>query len=239
MIAELDEHVGQILHALEESGQAGNTLVIYASDHGEMLGEHGLWSKNALLENAARVPIIIAGPGLPRGKTVEQSVSHVDIGATVLDVAGAARPDGMRGRSLLPLALGKVGEHPGYAYGESHSEGNCTGSFMIRKGDWKYIYFSWFPSLLFNLKDGPKELNDLSRKPAHASVERELRGILFSLVKPDEVTQNAFDAQERVLLSLVRSKTAERFFDEDLAHRLGTGQARVLIDKLYRRGTSR
>ena len=89
MVSEVDEYVGWVLDEVEKSGQLDNTLFIYTSDHGEMLGEHGLWLKNVLLENAARVPLVMAGAGLPKGKTVETAVSHVDLVATMIELAGA------------------------------------------------------------------------------------------------------------------------------------------------------
>ena len=94
MISEMDEYVGWVLDEVEKSGQMANTLFVYTSDHGEMGGEHGLWLKNVLLEPAARVPLIMAGAGLPAGKVVETPVSHVDMVATMLDMAGAPRPRG-------------------------------------------------------------------------------------------------------------------------------------------------
>ena len=129
MITELDEYVGMIWNALEETGQLGNTIFIYTSDHGEMLGEHGLWYKNNLYDDAARIPLIIAGTGIPKGIQVETSVGHVDVAATILELAGVERPVHLRGHSLIPLIQGRLSEPPGFAYCETHSEGNCTGSF--------------------------------------------------------------------------------------------------------------
>jgi choline-sulfatase len=232
MISELDAYVGEVIDELEASGEIRNTVFIYTSDHGEMLGEHGMWLKNVLLDNAARVPLIIAGPGFPKGKTVETPVAHVDLAATLLEIAHLRIPSGLRGHSLLPLAQGGQGDHPGFAFSESHSEGNCTGSFMIRKGDWKYIHFTWYGELLFHLKDDPGELNNLAGKPEYAGILRERRSILTSQLDPEAVTQRAFQEQERRLRNFVRAKTAEEFF-QMLRGRLGPGQARVLTGKYY------
>lgn len=236
MVTEMDEYVGWILDELEKTGQLENTLFVYTSDHGEMGGEHGLWLKNVLLEPAARVPLILAGAGLPRGKTVDTPVSHVDMVATLLDAAGVARPPELRGQSLLPLARGAAGAHPGFAFSESHSEGNCTGSFMIRKGDWKYIYFSGDVPLLFNLKDDPGEFRNLAGSKTTAAIQKELHGILTGLLDPDAVSERAFAEQERVLGEMVRRMKPEEFYDE-LVGRLGKAQARVLTRKYYRKRT--
>jgi choline-sulfatase len=226
LITELDELIGAILKALEETGQAGNTVVVYTSDHGEMLGEHGLWLKNVLLEGSAHVPLILAGPGLPRGKAEETPVSHVDLVATLMEAAGASR-DGLRGHSLLRSG------HPGFAYSESHSEGNATGSFLIRQGDWKYVYFTGDEPLLFHLKEDPGEFHNLAGRPEHAARRREMHRLLASLVDPDAVTEAAFRRQEEVLRGIVRSSTREQFYKR-MVGRLGALQARVLTNQWYR-----
>jgi choline-sulfatase len=233
MVTELDGMVGQLLDQLDRIGQLQNTVFVYTADHGEMLGEHGLWLKNNLLEGAARVPLLIAGPGMPRGRTIETPVTHADGIATLLDLAGLPAVRELRGHSLAPLANGRTGSHPGYAYAESHSEGNSTGSFLIRRGDWKYLYFSWDEPLLFNLKDDPGEKDNLAGKPEHAAVQKELHGILTSLVDPDEVTRRAFAEQERRLALLVQKTTPQDFY-KMLERRLGPGQAGALTTKYYK-----
>jgi len=234
-VSEVDEYVGWVLDDLEKSGELANTLFIYTSDHGEMGGDHGLWLKNVLLENAARVPLLIAGPGLPQGKVVDIPVSHVDMVATMLDAAGVSRPAELRGHSLLPLANGSPGTHPGFAYGESHSEGNCTGSCMVRKGDWKYIHVAGDEPLLFNLRDDPGEFQNLAGAKKTSEIQAGLHGILTRLVDPEAVNERAFAEQERRLANMVRSMKREEFYDE-LVGRLGQAQAHVLTRRCYRRG---
>jgi choline-sulfatase len=232
MISELDSYIGQIMDELDKRGELEKTVFVYTSDHGEMLGENGLWLKNCLLEGSARVPMTIAGPGLPRGKVIETPVSHVDLVATVLDLGGVSPVATLRGRSLVPMMNGNAGSQPGYAFSESHSEGNCTGSFMIRKGDWKYIYFASDKPALFNLRLDPHEYENLAGRKEHADIQRELHGILTSLLNPDEVTEQAFQAQERMLQRLVAEKTPAEFRGM-LVGRLGDAQAGVLTRKHY------
>lgn len=227
MITEVDELIGTILSALDQSGQADNTLIVYTSDHGEMLGEHGLWLKNVLLEGAAHVPLILAGAGVPRGKVVDTPAMHADAVSTLLEAAGASRPRELRGHSLL------TGGHPGFAYSESHSEGNCTGSFLIRKGDWKYLYFSGDHPLLFNLKDDPGEFRNLAGRKETAAVERELHAHLTSLVDPDAVSERAFADQEKFLRQWSEGMSKQDFYEE-LVGRLGPAQARAIANREYR-----
>jgi len=233
MVSELDENIGRLLDQLERSGELENTLIVYTADHGEMLGEHGMWLKNVLLENAARVPLILAGAGLPKGKIVATPVSHVDMVATILEMGGAKQMEKARGVSLAGLANGQTGSHPGFTYSESHSESNCTGSFMLRKGDWKYLYFSGDDPLLFNLKDDPGEFMNLAGRPDTAAIQKQLHQHLLSLVAPDAVTRRAFDAQDRVLMNMVKTMKRDEFYDE-IVGRLGTAQAWVLANKYYR-----
>lgn len=231
-ITELDEYVGQLWDALEKSGQLKNTIFIYTSDHGEMLGEHGLWFKNNLYENAIHVPLIIAGGRLPKGKRIDVPVTHADLIYTLLEWTGAERPSYLRGHSLTSLISGKgLGEHPGYAYAESNSEGNLTGSYMIRKGNWKYIHFTWYDNLLFNLATDPGEFTNRIDDPSAKEIQQELKGILYSLVDPEEITKRGFQEQEEFLDSLVRELSTEELVDK-LKGRLGEGQAKALVNKL-------
>lgn len=233
MITELDDRLGNFIDAIEQRGTLNDTVLIYTSDHGEMHGEHGLFLKRALYEGAARVPIILAGSGLPKGKVIDTPVSDVDLTATLLDLGGVPRPAGMRGKSLLPLIAGDSNAAPPHVYSECHTEGTCTGSFMIRRGDWKYLYFSFYgDNQLFNLRDDPGEMNNLAGKPDTASIEKELHEALTSLVDPDAVTLRGFEKQDAMLAKLVQQHSAQSFYDL-LAGRLGQGQAALLAQRHF------
>jgi choline-sulfatase len=227
MISELDEYVGMIYETLKKSGQIDNTIFVYTSDHGETLGEHGLWYKNNLYDDACRVPLIISGPAIPAGFRVGTPVGHVDLAASVLELAGLQQPKELRGRSLIPLLTGRISAHPGFAYSESHSEGNCTGSFMIRKGDWKYIHFTWYDDLLFNLKNDPDELNNLICDKSATEIQAEMKAILDNLLDTEEVTMRAFRAQEAILKQWAGQFSENQLFDR-FRSRLGDGQARAM-----------
>jgi arylsulfatase A-like enzyme len=132
------------------------------------------------------------------------------------------------------LANGHPGGHPGFAYAESHSEGNCTGSFLIRKGDWKYLYFSGDEPLLFHLKEDPGEFRNLAGQPQTAAIQQELHAHLTSLVDPDAVTERAFAAQERFRDAMAARMTRDQF-RKAIEGRLGKAQARMLANQCYRR----
>jgi choline-sulfatase len=232
MITELDAYVGKIYDALEESGQLEDTVFIYTSDHGESLGEHGLWHKSSLYENASHVPLVIAGPGIEAGRTIDTPVAHVDIAATFFEYAGLDQPKTMRGHSLLPMLRGEGdGDHPGWTYTEAHSEGLSTGGFLIRKGPWKYVHFTYHDDLLFNLDEDPGEFSNRIGDTDVQDVVDELRSILNNEVDTERVTQEAFAAQNRMLEKIAQGKSAEElaqvFWD-----RLGPGQATLLAQKV-------
>lgn len=229
MIRELDEYLGQIWQALEETGQIENTIFVYTSDHGESLGEHGLWYKNNLYDVAARVPLVLAGSGLPQGQLIDTPVSHVDLVATLLGLAEVERNAALRGTDLLPLMTGDSAGPP-FVYAENHSEGNITGSFMIRTGEWKYIHFTWYDDLLFNLREDPGEFENRIEDPSAQSVRQELEAILRKQVDPEAITVAAFHAEEQMLRDMANSMTEEELFRE-FKGRLGPGLARNMAAK--------
>jgi len=237
MISELDEYIGKIYDTLQETGLLENTVFIYTSDHGEMLGEHGLWYKNNLYDGASRVPLIICGPGIPAKTSLSTPVGHVDLAATILDWAGLRQPSELRGHSLLPLISGKPDGHPGFAFSETHSEGNCTGSFMIRKGDWKFIQFTWYDDLLFNLKDDPQEMTNLAGDKATSEIRQELKEILNRLLDTEEVTLRGFRTQDAMLKSWTKQYSENELF-ERFKGRLGNGQAMAMAKLAYDRFAS-
>ncbi len=231
MISELDTLVGEIYSALEETDRLRDTFFIYTSDHGESLGEHGMWLKNNLYEGDTRVPLLVSGPGVPKGKIINTPVAHVDLVATMLQWAGLKAPGELRGTSLVPLMEGKPGSGPQLVYVESHSEGNPTGSCMVRHGDWKLMHFSYYQDCLFNLKDDPGEKHDLSGEPSVQNVMKELQSMLRGQVDPEEITARAFAAQSKVLNEFVVKLNEEGLFSL-FRSRMGDGQARILAKML-------
>ena len=180
MVAETDAMLGQILDTLEATGQLENTYIIFASDHGEMNMEHRQTLKNALYEASARVPLIVAGPGLQQGVISDELVSLIDLFPTFMDIAGLDHPEGLDGVSLLPLCRGETSGHPGYVFSEYHSNFTNTGIAMWRQGPWKYIRYAGYDPQLFDLDDDPEEIHDLSR--SRPEIVQDLDSRLESLV---------------------------------------------------------
>ena len=189
MVAETDAMLGQILDTLEATGQLENTYIIFASDHGEMNMEHRQTLKNALYEASARVPLIVAGPGLQQGVISDELVSLIDLFPTFMDIAGLDHPEGLDGVSLLPLCRGETSGHPGYVFSEYHSNFTNTGIAMWRQGPWKYIRYAGYDPQLFDLDDDPEEIHDLSR--SRPEIVQDLDSRLESLVDFDHADTQA------------------------------------------------
>ncbi|HWL52734.1 MAG TPA: sulfatase-like hydrolase/transferase [Chthoniobacteraceae bacterium] len=230
MITELDADIGRIRQHLEATGQLENTLFVYTSDHGESLGTHGLWMKANFYDEAVRVPLVLAGPGVPRGRRFSCPLTHADLIATLLDFAGA--PLGtLRGTSLRAL-MNHDGPGPEFAFSELHSHGMGTGGFMIRQGPWKYVEFAYEPEgLLFHLDEDPRETINRFSDPACEPVVRSLRALLRKAVDPEAVTEAAFAAQLRRREELTEGKSVEAIAVL-LQSRLGAGQAASLARSL-------
>lgn len=166
MVTQVDEWVGKLLDELDRKGLSNNTLVVFVSDHGEMMGDHGLNSKMKMYEGSAHIPFIMRYPGIiPAGTKVNTPVSHHDIFATILDYTGMKIPEN-DGRSLRNLVNGKRDpiDYAVSVWGQI----NNGGPFMIRKGDWKMIVYLQMKekkqnsiSALYNLKEDPLEMNNL------------------------------------------------------------------------------
>ncbi len=111
MVENIDRLAGLFLDEVSRRGELGNTIVVYSSDHGEMLGDHNRWHKSVPYQEAVGVPLIVGGPGVKRGLRSNALVSHIDIGATFLDYAGVTVPGDMDARSFRPLLEGKTRKH--------------------------------------------------------------------------------------------------------------------------------
>ncbi|MEQ9198657.1 MAG: sulfatase-like hydrolase/transferase, partial [Rhodospirillales bacterium] len=168
-----------------------STRILYVSDHGDNMGERGLWGKSTLYEESAGIPMIAAGPGIPAGRVSTTPVSLVDVYPTVidaLDVAadGAERP----GRSLLEIA-NNPDDPERVVYAEYHAAGATCGAFMIRRGQWKLCYYIDMPPQLFDLAADPEELRDLGKSPDHADTRASLEADLRRVCDPEEVDRRA------------------------------------------------
>ncbi len=192
----LDHQIGRILGALDESGFAADTLVIYTSDHGECLGSRGLWGKSVMYEEAVSVPLLAAGPGMPAGERCSTAVSLVDVYPTVVEaICGAldAHERALPGASLIALARERPEDR--VVFSELHDDGALTGTFMVRKGSWKLVHYVGHPPQLFDLSADPFEQCDLGGSAATAGVRSDLYDALRGIVDPEAVNERVFADQ--------------------------------------------
>ncbi|TKG71721.1 DUF229 domain-containing protein [Prauserella endophytica] len=199
LVSFMDAQLGMVLRALVATGQAENTIVLYVSDHGELMGTDGTWFKGTMNERSVRIPMILAGPGVAEGERCGTPVSLVDVFPTVLDALGiaSAKADAdLPGRSLLELA--RRGTDPRRTvFSEFHSANSASGGFMVRYGSWKYEYHVGFPERLFDLAADPDELHDRAADPAAADALERGRKELLAICDPVAVDAEVRADQRR------------------------------------------
>ena len=204
----IDVQVGRVLERLEKSGQLENTYVIYTSDHGMAIGRHGLQGKQNLYEHTWRVPMIVAGPGLPAAQRAQGNVYLLDLLATLCELTGVAAPNSSEGLSFAPVLRGEEDTVRDVLYG-AYSGGTKPGIRSVRRGDWKLVKFDALggavrETQLFHLGENPMEflgqhhdstvarLTGLAPKPGqrnlagdvrYADVLAEMEALLLSEMK--------------------------------------------------------
>ncbi|KAL8683129.1 MAG: hypothetical protein Q9186_000842 [Xanthomendoza sp. 1 TL-2023] len=165
-VSYVDDNVGRLLEVLEECGMDKDTIVIFSADHGDMLGERGLWYKMSWFEGSARVPLLVSYPPRFAPRTIPQNVSSMDILPTLVDLVGGSIDPRLPldGTSLLPYLEPSEKTEPGddTVYGEYAGEGTIAPLMMIRRGPWKFVTCPVDPIQLYNLATDPKELVNLA-----------------------------------------------------------------------------
>jgi N-acetylglucosamine-6-sulfatase len=185
----LDESVGRVLDHLEQAGLGERTLLLYLSDNGFSLGEHGLIDKRHAYEESIRIPMIAWGPGLvPRGATVMDLVRNIDIAPTILDLARLPPTGIVDGRSVLPALRGEPMESPGellYEYYWEHAFPHTPTTFALRDDRYKYIYYHgvWEQAELYDLETDPHERFNLIDLPAYRERAEAMRDRLWDMLE--------------------------------------------------------
>ena len=170
----VDEEIGKVLQALEDAGLAENTVVVYTADHGENMGEHGLWWKNCLFDSAARVPLIMRWPGRwPGGQHRAGACSLVDVVQTIAELGGAPAPQDWNGDSMVRWLDDSSADWKDVAVSEYYAHNIASGYAMIRMRSFKYVYHTRADSEhgpereLYDLETDPGELQNLVGKPEY------------------------------------------------------------------------
>ncbi len=215
-VSHIDREVGQTLELLDELGLKESTIVIFCSDHGDLLMEHGINGKNAFFENAIRVPFMIRLPGVIRAQTHRDLVETTDVLPTVFELAKIPVPVSVQGRSFVQLltgeSIGSAYTPREYVFGENIIPEVITGgkmdfeyrpnrgikdirhpdAKMVRSRRWKYVRYVGHGEELYDLKNDPGEMRNLASNIAYTAVVRELRDALLDwLITADETDQIA------------------------------------------------
>jgi choline-sulfatase len=201
MVSYFDHQVGRLLTELERLGLTQNTVVILTSDHGEMLGEHGMWFKRTYFDPATRVPLLVRGPGVRRGQRITQAASLVDLLPTLAELAGL--PDWREveasadGDSLCGLLRGEGRGWKNVALSEYYSEGVCQPMRLAVRDGIKYVYVHQEAPLLFDLNRDPHELENRIDDPAYAGRLETLERIVHDGWDGNAIRARVIESQQR------------------------------------------
>ena len=194
LVSFLDHHVGLLMHALESSGLADCTRVLFLSDHGDNLGARALWGKSTMYEESAAVPMMLSGPDLPAGRHVGTPVSHVDIFPTVLRALGVpapALPVPLRGQALQDFVEPAPAQAQRHVFSEYHAAGSVSAAYMLRQGRHKFIHYTGHAPELFDLQADPEEQDDLAGQPEAAPWLEHFDGLLRMVCDPEATDRRA------------------------------------------------
>ena len=193
----VDHNVGQVLAALDRAGVSDETTIVYTTDHGDMIGNKGLWGKSYLWQDSVRVPMIVAGPDVPVGVDHDTAVNLVDLHPTIVETVTDMDGTDRAGRSLVELANTPDPDRVNFT--EYHDGGSITGGFAVRFGAMKYIHHVGFEPELYDLASDPDELHDLSPDPAFAADLADGEAQLRAIVDPEDANARAFSSQEALI----------------------------------------
>ncbi|MES2185031.1 MAG: choline-sulfatase [Pseudomonadota bacterium] len=214
-ISYVDRQLGRLLAALDEMDMRDDTVVVFTSDHGDMLGERGLWYKWTLLEGATRIPLIIAAPGQGAAR-IGEPVSLLDLLPTLVDIGSDAEHaveavSEREGTSLMPAVQGSAALDAGRpVFAEMAADGAFSPCLMVRRGAWKYIHCADDPPQLFNLVQDPDELHNRAGEAGHRTTEAELLALVNSNWSPEELkAQVEHSARQRLFIQ--RTRLASHF----------------------------
>lgn len=189
-----DAQAGRILDALDETGLTENTIVVFTSDHGYHMGEHGHWQKTTLFENSTRVPFVVAGPGVKaKGEASDAAVEMVDFFPTLAGLAGLEAPDYVSGKSLVPILEDSSKSVREFAFSQYSNGYSIRGS--------RYRYTEWGEkgdqgAELYDRKSDPEELKNLAESNDHVSIRKELASKLHLRIREAQVTPEGLERFE-------------------------------------------
>jgi choline-sulfatase len=200
MITQIDEYVGELVNELKHLGLYENTIIIFTSDHGDMMGERGMWYKRTFFEQSVKVPLIVHNPKRYVPKVLDEVVSHTDMCATISDM-GSNIEDYLRfgssdGSSFKPLLEGDMPQWKDQAVMEYFGPGVEEPWLCIREGAFKYVYTRNNDPLLFNVVEDPTEVKNLYGQDEYKELAEKLHAALFSDLDIEKTTKDAGDSKQ-------------------------------------------
>jgi choline-sulfatase len=197
LVLRLDQMIGRVLSALDQIGAMDNTLIVYSSDHGDHLGERGLWWKHTFFEESVKVPLVMRLPGvLPAGQSRDQVVNLIDLSQTMLEAMGAPQLPHADGRSFWSVAQDDSSPWKNETFSEyctdpvpEWTSGRAVQQRMIRSNNWKLCIYDSDPPLLFDLHADPHELTNRAKDPACADILRRLMSKLTEGWDPNAIAE--------------------------------------------------
>ncbi len=188
-LAQMDDCAGTVLRALHDLDLANDTIVVYTADHGEMLGEHGLWQKFEFYESSCGVPLIVRAPGVTNPGVCAVPVSQVSLLPTLAELCGVPVRTPIDETSIVPQLRHPetLRNRPVFA---EYNLGNPRAKYMIRDGGYKYTFWTHDIAELYDLKNDPHEMNNLALQPSHAAAAAGLKDKLFAWYRPPEALAN-------------------------------------------------
>ncbi|HEX6971009.1 MAG TPA: sulfatase-like hydrolase/transferase, partial [Limnochordia bacterium] len=186
-ITEIDAQFGRLLRLVEEAGQLDHTIVVFTSDHGELLGAHGLYGKNlTAYEEAYHIPLIVAGPGIARGAVTDARVGLHELCPTLLELVGAPPiPTAPASRSFAALLRDPAGQEAAFqtGYAENHGGRYRLTQRIVWQGPWKFALNGFDFDELYHLDDDPHEMHNLAADPAQAGRVRDMMAGIWHIVR--------------------------------------------------------
>lgn len=198
-VSYVDDLVGGVLKTLRDTGLEENTVVVFSTDHGDMMGERGLWYKRTFFEGSSRIPLMVSWPRRFSPGRVQANTSLVDLLPTFLDLAGSGvEPvDELAGASLLPLCDDSASDGADLVFGESLSEGATVPILMTKRGSMKYVWSARDPAQLYDLSVDPNELENLAGQAAHTTTVAELHAIVHGRWDVETLAVDVLESQRR------------------------------------------
>ena len=189
-LAQMDDCAGTVLKELRQLGLEENTIVVYTSDHGEMLGEHGLWQKFQFYESSCGIPLMIRAPGVSKPAVCRMPLSQVGLLPTIAELARVPVSSNIDGRSFAEQVRNPAAQHELPVFAE-YDLRNPRAKYMLRRGDYKYTLWTHDMPELYNLRTDPKEMNNLALRSDHQSTVEHLKSELLAWYKPPELDMPA------------------------------------------------